>query len=204
MCCLTLIFWNCIGKEGKIHISHAQHAQPWCDKKMPCGRSVESNFCKQAGTFSFIYLFIFFPFPFFLPPLPYSQNGNEHELFSVMCYLNSHKFDLIIADPGCIRAGCIWRQLTSWIHFPGFGYKRITTHIFSHKQVHFCISGNCWCLRVRFTPNSDLFLLLCYWLLIENNNNFIRKHVMWIHLHFIFSLVCICEAYKLLMLMPNM
>lgn len=71
-------------------------------------------------------------------PLVFSCNGT-----SEMYYLNSYSLDFINADPGCVTACSNRLQLASWSYFSGFAYKRVTTYIFSHKQIHFCFSGNC-------------------------------------------------------------
>lgn len=65
------------------------------------------------------------------------------------------KLEFICADSGCIGAGCIWLQFSSWSYFSGFAYERVSAYLFSHKQIYFCLSGDCWCIWVSF------YLRLC-------------------------------------------
>lgn len=61
--------------------------------------------------------------------------------------------NLICADSRSIATSCIWFQFAGWGHFPGSAYEGVPTYIFSHKQVYYCFSGNCWCIWVSFTLN---------------------------------------------------
>ena len=98
---------------------------------MPCGRGLESCLCIKRSE-----LFV---------------------LFTVNCiwilyrvivseYLSRIRF--VCADSKCIKACCSWLQFASWINIPGSEDQRVATNLFSHKQIYFCNSGNCWCIWV--------------------------------------------------------
>lgn len=74
-----------------------------------------------------------------------------HHVWVLIGLLTKQRWDLICADSGCIAAGNIWFQFTSWRHFPDFAHKRVATYIFSDKQIHFFVSGDCWCIWVSFS-----------------------------------------------------